>query len=155
MKENFTKLFHLVIACAVVFVLTAAPAAAELVFQEWEPFEPVVTDDSGCAGEDGMAQSMVHTTVTTMPRGNLNTHINARGTWTGISTGNEAAWLDIINDVLAMLGENLVWTIQQRLRILTQGPGNDFFLRYRFHVTVVGGEVTAYIDSLTTECTVD
>ena len=149
------KLIQVVIACAVMFVVTAAPANAEVFIQDWFPFEMVVTDDGDCAGEDGLAQGMVHYTVGTMPRGQFNVHINARGTWTGLETGLEAKWLDNINDVLPIDGENFVYTYQQRLRLLGQGPGNDFFLRYRFHVTVIGGEVTAYVDSLTIECTAD
>ena len=149
------KLFNLAIACAVFFVLMAAPAQAEVLDQGRYPFEFVVPDDLNCAGEDGLAQGIVHLVVTTMPRGGLNIHISAQGTWTGLDSGNEAKWLENINDVLPMTGENYVRTVQQRLRILTKGRGNDFFLRFSFHITVVGGEVTAYIDSFTTECTVD
>jgi hypothetical protein len=90
-----------------------------------------------------------------MPQGDVSVHLNARGTWTGIVNGNEAKWLDNINDVLPIAGENFVQTFQQRLRILTKGPGNDFFVRYKIHITVIGGEVTAYVDSFTTECTAD
>jgi hypothetical protein len=148
------KLIKVVFAGAVMFVVTAGPANAEVIVNDWFPFEFVVIDGGDCAGEDGVAQGIVHQTVTTMPQGNFNVHINARGTWTGIETGNEGKWLDNINDVLPILGENVVYTFQQRLRILGQGPGGDFFLRYKFHVTEIGGEITSYIDSLTTECTV-
>ena len=148
------KINQVIIACAVMLVVTTAPAKAEVIVQEWSPFEFVTIDDFDCAGEDGLAQGMVHTTVATMPQGGVSAHINARGTWTGLETGNEGKWLDNINDVLPILDENFVHTFQQRLRILSQGPGNDFFLSYRFHVTVIGGEVTAYVDSFTIECTV-
>ena len=149
------KLNQVIIACAVMLVVTAAPAKAEVIRQEWSPFEMVVTDDFDCAGENGLAQGMVHWTVTTMPRGQFNVHLNARGTWTGLVTGIEAKWLDNVNDVLPIDGENFVWTIQQRLRLLGQGPGNDFFLSYRFHVTVIGGELTAYVDSFSFKCSLD
>ena len=143
-----------IMACAVVFIVTAAPANAEILDQFWSPFEMVATDDFDCAGEDGLAQGMFHVTVSTMPRGGINFHLNARGTFTGMKTGGEWKWLDNRNSVLPINGENFVQTIQQRLRILGQGPGNDFFLSYRFHVTVIGGELTAYVDSFTIECTV-
>lgn len=149
------KLFPLVIACAVMFVLTPAPAQGEVLDQGRYPFEFVVIDELNCAGEDGLAQGIYHQIVTTMPRGNLNIHISAQGTWTGLESGNELMWLDNINDVFPVSGENVVYNFVQRLRILTEGPGNDFFLRYNFHITIVGGEVTSYIDSFTTECTVD
>jgi hypothetical protein len=148
------KLIQVIIACAVILVVSSAPAQAEVIQQGWFPFEFVTTDDFDCSGEDGLAQGMFHSTITTMPRGQFNVHLNARGTWTGLETGFEAKWLDNINDVLPISGENIVHTFQQRLRILSQGPGNDFFLSYRFHVTVIGGEVTAYVDSFTIECTV-
>ena len=94
------KLIQVIITCAVIFIVTAAPANAEVIVQDWSPFEFIVTDDSDCAGEDGLAQGMVHTTVATMPQGGFSVHLNARGTWTGLETGNEAKWLDNINDVL-------------------------------------------------------
>ena len=147
------KLIQVIITCAVIFIVTAAPANAEVIFQDWSPFEFSVTDDSNCAGEDGLAQGMAHTTVATMPRGGLSIHLNARGTFIGLETGSEAKWLDNISDVLPLQGENVVYNFQQRLRILG-GPRGAFFLRYKFHVTDLGGEVTAYIDSLTIECTV-
>ena len=147
------KLIQVIITCAVIFIVTAAPANAEVIVQDWSPFEFIVTDDSDCAGEDGLAQGMVHTTVATMPQGGFSVHLNARGTWTGLETGNEAKWLDNINDVLPIQGENVVYTFQQRLRILG-GPGGAFFLRYKFHIVDIGGEVRSYIDSLTIECTV-
>ena len=153
-EEKLMKLIQVAIACAVMFIVAPAPAKAEIIVQNWQPFEFPVTDDFDCAGEDGLAQGMVHTTVSTMPQGQFNIHINARGTFTGLDTGNEWKWLDNINDVLPINGENFVWTIQQRLRLLGQGPGNDFFLKLKFHVTVIGGEVTAYVDSFTVECTV-
>jgi len=149
------KLIQVIIACAVMFIVTAAPAKAEIIDQFWGPFEFPTTDDFDCAGEDGFAQGMVHVTVANMPQGGVSFHLEARGTWTGIATGNEGKWLDNINDVLPIDGENFVQTFQQRVRILGKGRGNDFFLKYKFHVTVIGGEVTAYVDSLTTECTVD
>jgi len=142
-----------IMACAVVFIVTAAPANAEIIVQDWSPFEFIVTDDSDCAGEDGLAQGMAHTTIATMPRGGLNVHFNARGTFTGLDTGNEAKWLDNISDVLPILGENFVYTYQQSLRIIG-GPGGAFFLTYKFHVVEIGGEVRSYIDSLTIKCTV-
>ena len=148
------KLIRVAIACAVMFIVAPATAKAEIIEQSWNSFEFVVTDDFGCSGEDGLAQGMVHTTVSTMPQGQFNAHLNARGTVTGLNTGNEFTWMDNINNVLPIDGENFVWTIQQRLRLLGQGPGNDFFLSYRFHVTVIGGELTAYVDSFTIECTV-
>jgi hypothetical protein len=149
------KLIRIAIACAVMFIVAPATAKAEIIEQSWNPFEFVATDDFGCAGEDGLVQGMVHTTVATMPQGRFNVHFNARGTWTGIVTGGEWKWLDNINDVLPIDGENFVWTIQQRLRLLGQGPGNDFFLSYRFHLTAIGGELTAYVDSFSVECSVD
>jgi len=150
------KLIRVAIACAVMFIVAPATAKAEIIEQSWNPFEFVVTDDFGCAGEDGLAQGMVHNTVSTMPRGGFNVHINARGTWTGFNTGNEYKWLDNINDVWPLFtGENDVYTFQQRLRLLRKGPGNDFFLKYRFHITVTGGEVTAYVDSFSVECSVE
>jgi hypothetical protein len=149
------KYFKVVFAFAVMFIVAPAPAKAEIIFQDWSPFEFVQPDDFGCAGEDGLAQGMAHTTIATMPQGGVSFHYNARGTWTGLDTGNEWKWLHNFNDVLPIDGENVVWTIQQRVRVLGQGPGNDLFLRYKFHITDIGGEVTAYFESLTTECTVD
>ena len=142
-----------IMACAVVFIVTAAPANAEVIIQDRSPFEFPVTDDADCAGEDGIAQGMAHWTVATTPRGGLNVHLNARGTCIGVETGSEAKWLDNINDVLPILGENFVYNFQQSLRIIG-GPRGSFFLRYKFHVTDIGGEVRAYIDSLSIECTV-
>ena len=147
--------FKVVFACAVMFIVTASPVSAEVIAQDWSPYEFVQTDDFDCAGEDGIAQGMIHTTVATMPQGGFSYHHNARGTWIGIDTGREFKWLDNFNDVLPINGENLVWTQQQRVRVLGQGPGNDLFLKYKFHVTVIGGEVTVYVESLTVECTVD
>ena len=141
-----------IMACAVVFIVTAAPANAEIIDQDWSPFEFIVTDDFDCAGEDGLLQGMAHTTVATMPQGGLSIHFNARGTFTGLDTGTEWKWLDNINDVLPIEGENVVYTFQQRLRVIG-GPRADFFLKDKFHVTVIGGEVTAYVDSITVECT--
>jgi hypothetical protein len=149
------KLIQVVFACAVMFIVTASPVSAEVVFQDWSPFEFVQTDDFDCAGEDGLAQGMVHTTIATMPQGGVSFHLNAHGTWTGFGTGNEFKWLYNYNDVLPINGENVVWTIQQRVRVLGQGPGNDLFVKYKFHRTVIGGEVTVYVESLTFECTVD
>jgi hypothetical protein len=154
-EENKMKIIYVVVACALMFIVTASPVSAKVVVQDWSPFEMVTTDDFDCAGEDGLAQGMRHLTVATMPRGGFSFHLNARGTWTGLQSGNEVKWLDNINDVLPIDGENFVLTQQQRLRLLGQGPGNDFFLKYKFHVTVIGGEVTAYVDSFTTECIVD
>lgn len=142
-----------IITCALVFIVTASPANAGVIVQDWSPFEFIVPDDSDCSGQPGLAQGMVHTTVATMPRGGFNIHVNARGTWTGLDTGVEAKWLDNISDVLPILGENFVYTYQQSLRILG-GPGGSFFLRYKFHLVEIGGEVRSYIDSLTIECTV-
>jgi hypothetical protein len=147
------KIIQVIITCAVIFIVTAAPAKANNP-QYRSHFESVIIDSSGCAGEDGLAQGMVHVTVANMPGRGVSEHINAQGTWIGLETGNEAKWLDNINDVLPITGENVVYTFQRRLRILGQGPGGDFFLRYKFHVTDIGGEVTAYFDSATTECTV-
>ena len=135
--------------------LIVSPAQAELVQQDWSPFEVVVTDDADCSGEDGIVQGMVHVTVTTMPRGNLNIHYNSRGTWTGLVTGAEAKTLENVNDVLPILGENVVYTYQQRLRVLGKGPKNDFFLKHKVHVTIIGGEITVYFDSYTTDCRIE
>ena len=151
--KNLPNTLTTIMACAVVFIVTASPANAEVIFQDWSPFEFYVTDDADCAGEDGIAQGMVHSTIATTPRGGLNLHFNARGTFIGVETGSEAKWLDNINDVLPILGENFVYNFQQSLRILG-GPRGSFFLKYQFHVTDTGGEVRAYIDSLTIECTV-
>jgi hypothetical protein len=149
------KLIQVIIACAVMFIVTAAPAKAEIIKQSWESFEFVQTDDFDCAGEDGLAQGMVHTTIANMPQGGLSIHALQRGTWTGFDTGNEFKWLHNYTDVLPINGENVVWTIQQRVRVLGQGPGNDLFVKWKYHVTDIGGEVTVYVDSLTFECTVD
>ena len=149
------KRFKVVFAFAVMFIVAPAPAKAEIIFQDWSPCEFVQPDVFGCAGEDGLAQGMVHTTIATMPQGGFSIHLNAHGTWTGFDTGNEWKWLENYNDVLPIRGENEVWTIQQRVRVLGQGPGNDLFLKYKFHITVIGGELTAYVDSLSVECSVD
>ena len=146
------KLFATAVLLSLALIMS--PAQAELLQQDWFPIERVVIDN-GCTGEDGLSQGMYHLTVTTMPQGNLNIHINARGTWTGFVTGAEAKWLENVNDVLPILGENVVYTYQRRFRVLGQGPKNDFFLKHKLHVTMIGDEVTVYFDSFTTDCRID
>ena len=63
------KLIQVIITCAAIFIVTTAPAKAEIIDQLWVPFEFPVTDDFGCAGEDGLAQDMVHVTVVTIQGG--------------------------------------------------------------------------------------
>jgi hypothetical protein len=54
------KLIQVIIACAVILVVSSAPAQAEVIQQGWFPFEFVTTDDFDCSGEDGLVTPGEH-----------------------------------------------------------------------------------------------
>jgi hypothetical protein len=131
-----------------------APVQAKVLAQYWTPDEFFAIDETNCAGEDGYVQLMSHVTVVDMPQGALGIHVNRRGTWTGLVTGTESKWLDNLVNVLPILGEGFVHTQIFTIRIVGQ-RGNNFYLRAKQHITIMGGEIITNIDSQTIDCKVD
>ena len=54
------KFFHtaLGVLTFIAMMAIATPAKAEVVFNEWHEFAFPLTDDSGCAGEDGVVSGV-------------------------------------------------------------------------------------------------
>lgn len=143
------------------FAFGAAPVQAEVLVNEWQEFAFPVTDDSGCAGEDGFVSGVVHNMITAPRKGDLGFFINSKGIWKGNESGVEATWKDNITDIIPNgklddIGNpdnHLVWTVSQNLRIIGQG-GLLFRLKAKVHLTEVGGEFIVYFDEVTTVCNI-
>lgn len=144
------------ITAVVAFSTFSMPAKAELLANFWDEFTFPVTDDSGCAGEDGMANGLVHITVTNFKKGGIGFHVNATGTWTGDISGDEYTWKDNVVDVLPIAEDGkFVLNVSQQLRIIGQGPGmGQFRLNFNLHIVEIGGELKTYVDELKTTCSV-
>ena len=138
-----------------IFAVIAAPVQAELLVNEWTPFEFVIPQDpdTQCADDPTfLAQGMQHLKVSTLRRGELAINFTALGTITGLVTGEEAHWRHNITDVLPILGENEVYTYRDTLKIIGQGGGDSYFAMGTFHITNIGGEVKSYIDGVKITC---
>jgi len=134
----------------------AAPASAELLVNEWSPFEFLVPQDpdNPCSDDPAfLAQGMQHVKVSTLPQGGLAINFNALGTFTGLVSGNEWLWRHNWADVLPMDGENAVYNYQETLKIIGQGGAPTYFAKFKFHVAVIGGEVKSYIEVEDITCT--
>ncbi len=130
---------------------------AEVTNQEWFPQEFLVVDESGCSGEDGIAQVLTHVTIARMPQGFWSFHVNSKGTWTGLESGTELKWVYSNNGVIPITlqgsgRDQFIRTEQVRLRIIGQGSIGDFFLRGKLHLVSLAGEPTANFDTVTTVC---
>lgn len=133
----------------VAWVGLTAPAQAELLVNEWLPFEFVVLQDpdNPCADDPAfLAQGMQHLKVSSLRQGGFAINFNALGTFTGLVTGEEWHWRHNIADVLPMDGENAVYSYHETLKIIGQGGTPTYFARTKFHVTVIGGELKSYIE---------
>ena len=144
---------------AIIILITsmgmAAPTQAELLVNEWSPFEFVVLQDpNNPCGDDPafLAQGMQHLKVSTLRRGGLAINFNALGTFTGLESGQEAHWRHNINDVFPNFGETEVYNYQESLKIIGQGGDPSYFAKIKFHITLIGGEVKSYVDSAKIEC---
>jgi len=127
----------------------AMPAQAELLVNEWSPFEFVVLQDpeQPCADDPAfLAQGMQHLKVSTLRNGGVAINFNALGTFTGLVTGEEWKWRHNIADVLPIDGENAVYSYQDILKIIGQGGAPSFRAKFKLHVTEIGGEVKSYIE---------
>jgi hypothetical protein len=135
----------------------AAPVQAELLVNEWEPFEFPVAPDPNCPTEDTAfyVQGMQHLKASNLRKGGLAINMNALGTFTGIQTGEEWHWRHNIADVLPIYegnGENEVFTYQETLKLIGQGGTPSYFAKTKFHIIVFGGEVKSYIDAVEVRC---
>ena len=128
-------------------------AQAEVVFNQWIEFAFPVTDDSGCAGEDGVAAGIARITETNFKNGWSGFHVNAKGIWKGNDTGQELMWKDNLADVVPIgdFGNHFVGTISQSLKIIG-GPVGQFRLKANVHLTEVNGDFVIYFDEVTTSC---
>jgi len=147
------KHFQILFA-ALMFTATiglAVPAQAKIVVNVWEPIEAPVIGDP-CAGEDALVQGMVHTTVATLKNGQFAIHVNTQGVVTGLDTGREWLWRRNIADVLPVDDGNLIWTIRDSDKIIGRGGLPSLFINYKFHVTVISGDVKVYFESETYGC---
>jgi len=137
------------------FVLVAsmglsAPAQAELLDNNWYPFEFVLEQDPEhpCADDQYyLAQGMQHVNAASLRKGGVVFHFNALGTFTGLESGLEAHWRHNFTEVLPIQGETTVYSLQETLKIIGQGDVPSYFAKIKFHVTDIGGELRAYIDS--------
>ena len=149
----FKKCFAIILFIALVGL--AAPVHAELVVNEWAPFEFVVPQnpEEPCADDPAfLAQGMQHLKVSTLRNGGFAVNFNALGTFTGLVTGQEWHWRDNIADVLPIDGENAVYTFHNTLKIIGQRGAPTYFAEVRFHVTEIGGELKSYIEVENISC---
>ena len=151
-EENFMKLIEVLLTTTfLIFTVIAAPAKAELLVNEWQEFAFPVTDDYGCAGEDGVASGVVHTRISDLRMGDVAFQINAKGIWKGDDSGVEFLWKDNITEVVPVdIGDHFVVTFSQNLRIIGQGLG--FRVNANVHITEVGGELVVYFNEFTIVC---
>jgi len=149
------KIIYVVVACALMFILTAAPAKAGILVNEWQEFAFPVTDDFGCAGEDAVASGVAHVTVSDFRKGELGIHLNAKGILKGDDSGVEVLWKDNVTDIVPIgdFGNHFVGTISQSIKIIGQG-GLLFRLKANVHLTEVGGEFIVFFDRATFVCRV-
>lgn len=139
---------------ALILGLAIPPARAEIVFQGWQEFAMPVTDETGCAGENGVASGIVHTTIAELQDG-YSYHINAQGIVKGDDSGIEYLLRDNIMEVIPFSdwGTHAIGTTQQRLKLIGKGgQAVKFVLLYRAHLTEIGGEVVVYFDGATFQC---
>lgn len=144
------------LASVMIFVALLAfsiTAQAEMVFNQWVEFAFPVADDSGCAGEDGVAAGVARITETSFKKGWSGFHVNAKGIWKGNDSGVELMWKDNVADVVPIgdFGTHFVGTISQSLKIIG-GPAGQFRLKANVHLTEVNGEFVVYFDEVTTSC---
>ena len=135
------------------FAFVAAPVQAKVLLSEWQEFAFPAPDESGCAGESGVASGVVHVVVSDFGKGELGIHFNAKGILKGDESGVEVALKDNITDIIPIgdFGNHFVGTFSQNLRII--GPGGLLFrLNAKIHLTEVGGEFIVYFDEVTTVC---
>jgi len=143
--------FRISFATFVFIALTglATPAQAELLVNEWSPFEfPILQDpEAPCANDPVfLAQGMQHLKVSTLRNGGLAINFNALGTFTGLETGEEWHWRHNFADVLPIFGDNRVGTYQDTLKIIGQRGNPTYFAKVRVHVTEIGGEMKSYFE---------
>lgn len=141
-------------SAALICLLAIQSVRAEIVFQGWQEFAFPITDDLNCAGEDGVASGMVHTTITEMASG-YGVRLNAIGIVKGDDSGTEYLWRDNIVEVVPFddWGTHAVGTTQERLKIIGKGGQYvKFVLLYKAHLTEIGGEVVVYFDGATFLC---
>lgn len=148
----------LTILVAIVFVTVTAYAgpvhAAPPLYNVWQEFSFPVTDDSDCAGEDGVASGVVHLVERDFKKGVYGFHVNAMGIWKGDDTGIELLWRDNVSEVVPVWGpSHKVGTTTQSLKIIG-GPYGQFRLKYTAHIVEVGGQLVVYFEDVTTACNV-
>ncbi len=127
----------------------AGPVQAELLVNEWLPFEFVIPQnpEDPCADDPAfLAQGMQHLKASSLRNGGAAVNFNALGTLTGLVTGEEWHWRHNFADVLPMDGENTVYNYQETLKIIGQSGAPSLFIKAKFHITMIGGEVKSYID---------
>jgi hypothetical protein len=147
------KIIYVVVACALMFIVSAAPAKAGIIVNEWQEFAFAVTDDFDCAGEDGFASGVLHLIVSDFRKGGVGAHLTAKGILKGNDSKIEVVWKDNILDILPIgdLGNHVVWTQTETLKLIGQG-GLAFGFRANFHLTEVGGQPIVYFDRATFVC---
>jgi hypothetical protein len=137
---------------------TAVQALAASVEHQTERFSFVAGGFNPCTGEEtpGTGEFFSHTTLVARPSGGFHVAqvFNVSFVLTGATTGDRYLGRDVEHvNFTTNGGAQSVNTFIANVRVGTAGPGNDFVLRVRFHVTVnANGVVTVERDETTIEC---
>ena len=149
------KFFHtaLGVLTFIAMMAIATPAKAEVVFNEWHEFAFPLTDDSGCAGEDGVVSGVFHEVLSLMPNGGYSYHLNANGVWKGDESEAELLWRDNYSEVVPHddFGNFFIGTISHSIKIIG-GPLGQFRLKFTSHLTEINGEFVRWVDNFSTAC---
>lgn len=132
--------------------LFATSATAGLVYNDWTELTQEVSDTYGCAGEDTDATFLIHEKLSLTPTG-YSYHYNIDGVLVGQDTGREWIWREALNDTVAIAtGETFRGTFQYRVAVIGRGRQEDFWLKYKRHLVINGGQVTSSFESLEVVC---
>ena len=148
------KLIQVIITCAVIFIVTAAPANAELIFNDRTEDTQEIVDEYGCAGENLDATFFVHEKLTFNKRGGYSYHYNIDGIMVGQETSREWIWREVFNDTVAIANSDTFrGTLQHRIAIIGKGQQLDFWLKFKLHLVVNSGQVVSSFNSFEVVCT--
>jgi hypothetical protein len=119
---------------------------------------PLDYTDTSCSGEPihitGSYLLTFHITQVNAEKALQTVHQNYQGAQaTGLTSGQQYQVIAAHNSQIAP-GPGGGFTLVSPLRIVSQGPGNDYVVYYTIHASMnANGEPTAYIEHVRVECT--
>lgn len=144
----------LVTTVLALWVCLSASVQAETVENTWNQFDIIIPGSPDCGNENDFfrLEGMEHLKVSTLRNGMYAVNIVTIGTLTPLGSEEGFIFRQNINDVLPIFGENVVYNLGQRVRVITEGKEPNLLVNINFHVTDLGGEIKSWIDTERITC---